>query len=126
MADASGAAPLSYTGGVASVANAPSGKWTLVFGDDNFTLGADGILRLTTAIGVSSVLTVSIAVDAPPLITLGYTLTIALCSFFDGCQPLVNYSGAGLDFDSAVWIRLPNLWRYRSLRRRRCQRKTRQ
>ena len=103
LADASGAAPLSYTGGVASVANAPSGKWTLVFGDDNFTLGADGILRLTTAIGVSSVLTVSIAVDAPPLITLGYTLTIALCSFFDGCQPLVNYSGAGLDFDSAVW-----------------------
>ncbi|WOV90132.1 MAG: hypothetical protein R1F54_06090 [Candidatus Zeuxoniibacter abyssi] len=82
------------TGVVASVTNVfPASGFSLAVGGDNFILGTDGVLSLTAAIAVSSLLTVSIAVDGPPLITLSYTLTIAPCSFFNGCQPFVNYSG---------------------------------
>ena len=42
----------SYTGPVASITNASSGNWTLVAGDNNFTLGADGVLSLTTTIAL--------------------------------------------------------------------------
>ena len=63
LVNASGAVLTRYTGAVASVANAPSGNRTLIAGGDNFTLGANGVLNLTTAIGVSSVLTAGIAVD---------------------------------------------------------------
>ena len=94
LVNVSGAVLIGYTGPVASVTNAPSGNRALVLGDDNFTLGADGVLSLTAAIGVSSVLTAGIVVDElSRLTTLNYTLTIASCSFFSGCQPFVDYAG---------------------------------
>ena len=90
---------------MASVANAPSGNRTLIAGGDNFTLGANGVLNLTTAIGVSSVLTAGIAVDEFSLITLGYTLTVAPCSFFSGCRPFVNFDGASAGpFAQSAWL----------------------
>ena len=105
LVNASGAVLTRYTGAVASVANAPSGNRTLIAGGDNFTLGANGVLNLTTAIGVSSVLTAGIAVDEFSLITLGYTLTVAPCSFFSGCRPFVNFDGASAGpFAQSAWL----------------------
>ena len=101
-----------YTGPVASIAAAPNSQFTVVFGDNNFIVGTTGILSLTARIGVTSalaatVLTASIVVDdgMPLLTTLGYTLkVVGTCSFFSGCQPFVNFDGAGAGTDSAmVW-----------------------
>ena len=106
LVNVSGVVLAGYTGPVASVANVLlASGFSLVAGDDNFALGADGVLSLTAAIGVSSVLTVSIAVDGPSLITLGYTLTVAPCSFFSGCQPFVDYAGA------VRTNKLPDAWK---------------
>ena len=79
---------LSYTGAVASVTNAPGGGFTVVFGDDNFSVGADGALSLTAEIAATSTLTASVAVnDGLSQITLGYTLNVGSCSFY---TPVVN------------------------------------
>ena len=88
---------LSYTGAVASVTNAPGGGFTVVFGDDNFSVGADGALSLTAEIAATSTLTASVAVnDGLSQITLGYTLNVGSCSFYTpGCQPFVDYDGSG-------------------------------
>ena len=71
------------------------GNWTLVAGDNNFTLGADGVLSLTTTIGVASTLTAAIVADElSRLTTLNYTLNVGVCSFYqNGCRPFVNYAG---------------------------------
>ena len=93
VVNASGAVLAGYTGVVASVTNVfPASGFSLAVGGDNFILGTDGVLSLTAAIAVSSTLMANIVVDGPPLITLSYTLTIAPCSFFNGCRPFVNYA----------------------------------
>ena len=92
-----GAVVLSHTGAVASIVSAPSGKLTLVAGDDNFDLGANGVLSLTMTFAVSTTLTASVVVDETPtvpLTTLGYTLRVVPCSFYYGCQPFVDYDGS--------------------------------
>ena len=97
---------LSYTGAVASVTNAPGGGFTVVFGDDNFSVGADGALSLTAEIAATSTLTASVAVnDGLSQITLGYTLNVGSCSFYTpGCQPFVDYDGSGRRFfDTVGW-----------------------
>ena len=92
-----GAVVLSHTGAVASIVSAPSGKLTLVAGDDNFDLGTNGVLSLTMTFAVSTTLTASVVVDETPtvpLTTLGYTLRVVPCSFYYGCQPFVDYDGS--------------------------------
>ena len=92
-----GAVVLSHTGAVASIVRAPSGKLTLVAGDDNFDLGTNGVLSLTMTFAVSTTLTASVVVDETPtvpLTTLGYTLRVVPCSFYYGCQPFVDYDGS--------------------------------
>ena len=94
-----GAVVLSHTGAVASIVSAPSGKLTLVAGDDNFDLGANGVLSLTMTFAVSTTLTASVVVDETPtvpLTTLGYTLRVVPCSFYYGCQPFVDYDGSSV------------------------------
>ena len=96
FANASAVVLTGYTGAVASIVNAPSGGFTVIFGGDNFTVSTDGELSLTMAITVSSTLTASVLVDdGTQTVTLGYILNVGLCSFFGGCQPFVNYDGAG-------------------------------
>ena len=94
-----GAVVLSHTGAVASIVRAPSGKLTLVAGDDNFDLGTNGVLSLTMTFAVSTTLTASVVVDETPtvpLTTLGYTLRVVPCSFYYGCQPFVDYDGSSV------------------------------
>ena len=94
-----GAVVLSHTGAVASIVSAPSGKLTLVAGDDNFDLGTNGVLSLTMTFAVSTTLTASVVVDETPtvpLTTLGYTLRVVPCSFYYGCQPFVDYDGSSV------------------------------
>ena len=97
LVNASGAVLVAYTGAVASITNvSPTSGFTVVFGDEHFTVGRDGVLSLTATINPRSLLTVSIVVDVPlpSLVTLGHTLTVAPCSFYTaGCQPFVNYNG---------------------------------
>ena len=98
-----GAVLASYTGAVASIVSAPSGKLTLVAGDDNFDLGTNGVLSLTMAFAVSTTLTASVVVDETPtvpLTTLGYTLAVRPCSFYYGCQPFVDYDGGNSGLNS--------------------------
>ena len=82
------------------------GGFTVVFGDDNFSVGADGALSLTAEIAATSTLTASVAVnDGLSQITLGYTLNVGSCSFYTpGCQPFVDYDGSGRRFfDTVGW-----------------------
>ena len=86
-----------YTGVVASVVNWPTvGGFRIVSGGGNFAVGRSGALRLTAIIDVSTAFTVGIVVNnnnLSPLITLGYTLTVAPCSFILGCQPHADFVG---------------------------------
>ena len=67
-----------YTGAVASVTNALSFGFTVAFGDDNFTVGTNGVLRLTAAQNGAATITASVRVsDGNSLITLSYTLLAA-------------------------------------------------
>ena len=65
-----------YTGAVASVAYAPGGEWSLLFGDDNFVLGTNGVLSLTAAQNGAATITASVRVSHERIspVTLGYTL----------------------------------------------------
>ena len=82
---------------VASVVNWPTvGGFRIVSGGGNFAVGRSGALRLTAIIDVSTAFTVGIVVNnnnLSPLITLGYTLTVAPCSFILGCQPHADFVG---------------------------------
>ena len=88
-----------YTGPVASIAAAPNSQFTVVFGALSLPLG-----RGTDGVVGSTLITASIVVDygTPSLTTLGYTLSVlAACSFFSGCQPLVNFDGAEAGYNSS-------------------------
>ena len=68
-----------YTGAVASVTNALSLGFTVVSGDDNFSVGTNGVLSLTAAQNGATTITAGVRVshEGTPLITLGYTLLVA-------------------------------------------------
>ena len=95
FADAVNKFVITNTGAVASITNAsPVADFTVIAGGDNFTVGV-GVLSLKTAIPAAATLTASVVVPSLPLITLKHVLTVGACSFLTGCQPLVDYDGAG-------------------------------
>ena len=95
FADAVNKFVITNIGAVASVANIPpGGAAVLVAGGDSFEL-AGGLLNLTAEVAAATTLTASVVVPSLPLITLKHVLTVGACSFLTGCQPLVDYDGAG-------------------------------
>ena len=116
LSDVSTKVTTAYTGRVASITTSGGGganTYTVIFGDGNFTVGADGIISLTAVHNSYTLLTANVVVDdgyvdITPAVTVGYTLiVVAPCSFFTGCQPAVNFDGAGLRYDVRTdWMAL--------------------
>ena len=77
----------------------------MVFGDDNFSVGADGALSLTAEIAATSTLTASVAVnDGLSQITLGYTLNWVVFVLYSRLSTVVDYDGSGRRFfDTVGW-----------------------